>query len=141
MVKPMSTYTVRYELDESGWWVASVKGVRGCHTQGRTIEQARKRIREALGLYIAHADRVGLIDDVVLPKSARLLIKRVESTRKRADEEALKLQDSRIKAAKVLTKDMGVSLRDAGELLGVSHQRVQQLLTASSGGKKKPATK
>src|ERR1700716_316638 len=33
----VKTYRVAYERDESGWWVASVRGVRGCHTQGRTV--------------------------------------------------------------------------------------------------------
>lgn len=132
----MSTYTVRYEKDETGWWVATVKQVRGCHTQGRTIDQARRRIREALGLFVDHADEAVLIDEVVLQPNARTLLKRVQSTRKRAEEEAIKLQDSTAEAAKVLTKDVGVSVRDAGELLGLSHQRVHQLLAASARNKK-----
>ena len=132
----MSIYTIRYEKDETGWWVATVREVRGCHTQGRTIEQARRRIREALGLFVDHADKAELIDDVVLPANARTLLKRVLSTRKRAEEEAIKLQNTTAEAAQVLTKDLGVSVRDAGELLGLSHQRVHQLLTASSRKKK-----
>jgi hypothetical protein len=32
----VKTYHVTYERDESGRWVASVRGLRGCHTQGRT---------------------------------------------------------------------------------------------------------
>ncbi len=132
----MSIYTVRYEKDETGWWVASVKEVRGCHTQGRTIDQARRRIREALGLFVDHADNAELIDDVVLPANARTLLKRVLSTRKRAEEEAIKLQNTTAEAAEVLTKDVGVSVRDAGELLGLSHQRVHQLLTSSSKKKR-----
>ena len=40
----MKTYHVTYERDESGWWVASVRGLRGCHTQGRTVDEARRRI-------------------------------------------------------------------------------------------------
>jgi hypothetical protein len=63
-------------------------------------------------------------------------LKRLQSTRKRAEEEAIKLQDSTAEAAKVLTKDVGVSVRDAGELLGLSHQRVHQLLAASARNKK-----
>jgi predicted RNase H-like HicB family nuclease len=42
------SYVVRYERDADDWWFAEVKDVPGCHTQGRTIEQARERIREAL---------------------------------------------------------------------------------------------
>ena len=30
----MKSYRVSYERDQSGWWVASVRGIRGCHTQG-----------------------------------------------------------------------------------------------------------
>ena len=136
MAETMSTYTIRYEKDVTGWWIATVKEVRGCHTQGRTIEQARRRIREALGLFVDQAENAELIDDVVLPANARTLLKRVLSTRKRAEEEALKLQNTTAKAAEVLTKDVGVSVRDAGELLGLSHQRVHQLLTTSPRKKK-----
>jgi predicted RNase H-like HicB family nuclease len=48
-------YRVAYERDEAGWWVASVRGVRGCHTQGRTVDEARRRIREALELFVGDA--------------------------------------------------------------------------------------
>ena len=41
-----------YERDESGWWAATVRGVRVCHTQGRTVDEARRRIREALELFV-----------------------------------------------------------------------------------------
>ena len=136
MAKIMSTYVVRYQLDETGWWVASVKEVRGCHTQGRTIAQARRRIMEALELFVDDASDAELIDDIVLPTNARALLKRVQSSRKRAEEEAIELQRSTTEAAKILTKDVGVSVRDAGELLGLSHQRVHQLLAASSKKKK-----
>ena len=132
----MASYTIRYERDETDWWVATVKEVRGCHTQGRTIEQTRRRIREALGLFVKDAEKAKLIDDVALPASARTLLNRVRSTRNRAEKEAAKLQDSATKAAQVLTQDVGVSVRDAGELLGLSHQRVHQLLTAAAARKK-----
>ena len=44
-----------YERDESGWWVASVRGLRGCHTQGRTVHEARRRIVEAMELFVSDA--------------------------------------------------------------------------------------
>ena len=31
-------YTVTYERDEDGWWVAHIRGVKGCHTQGKNIQ-------------------------------------------------------------------------------------------------------
>jgi len=60
---------VRYELDRDGWWVASVPTIPGCHTQGRTLPQARGRIRECLALYMpkAEADAARFIDEISLP--------------------------------------------------------------------------
>jgi len=60
--KPLKTYRVAYERDESGWWVASVRGVRGCHTQGRTVDEARRRIVEALGLFVGNAHNATIVD-------------------------------------------------------------------------------
>ena len=92
----MKTYTVTYERDDEGWWVASVREVRGCHTQGRTLGEARRRIRQALSLFVDEAKR------------AR-------------------------QAVRVLTRQLRLSVRDAGELLGLSHQRVQQLAQRRAG--------
>jgi predicted RNase H-like HicB family nuclease len=129
MAETMSTYTVRYERDETGWWVATIKEIRGCHTQGRTIDQARRRIREALGLFVSNPEKAKLIDDIVLPAHARTLLKQVRATRQRAESEADKLKTSTAGAARLLTRDLGMSVRDAGEILGLSHQRIHQLLT------------
>src|SRR5437016_13320690 len=62
----MRTYTVSYERDEGGWWVATVVELRGCRTQGRTIAQARSRIREALGLFVDDSERAALVERVKL---------------------------------------------------------------------------
>jgi len=137
MAKTMSTYTVRYERDETGWWVAQVKEVRGCHTQGKSIAQARTRIREALGLFVADAQRAKLIDEVAVPPVAKTLVKQVLTGRAKIKLEEEKVQGSMKKAAQVLTSEVGISRRDAGELLGISYQRVQQILPAAAAGKKK----
>jgi predicted RNase H-like HicB family nuclease len=60
-------YTVRFERDEGGQWIATVPRVRGCHTHGRSLDEARKRIREALGLFVTNADTATLVDDIRLP--------------------------------------------------------------------------
>ncbi len=39
-------------------------GVRSCHTYGRSLSEARSRIREALSLLVPHAATAKLIDDV-----------------------------------------------------------------------------
>ncbi len=39
--------TVILERDEDGWYVASVPELRGCHTQGRTLDEVMENIRDA----------------------------------------------------------------------------------------------
>lgn len=43
-------FNVLIEQDEDGWYVASVPTIPGCYTQGKTLEQARTRIRQAIRL-------------------------------------------------------------------------------------------
>src|SRR5438093_11899068 len=60
VVDEVRTYRVEIERDAAGMWVASVPSIPGAHTQGRTIDQARRRIREALSLWVEDADRAHL---------------------------------------------------------------------------------
>lgn len=72
------TYTVDYERDEDGWWVASVREVPGCHTQGHSHPEARARIREALGLFVDDAATATLRTGK-RPTTARALITKARS--------------------------------------------------------------
>jgi predicted RNase H-like HicB family nuclease len=70
------------ECDESGAWIARVPRVRGCHAYGRTLEQARGRIREALELWIEDVDAAELVEDVRVPAAARDAIRRTRRARR-----------------------------------------------------------
>jgi predicted RNase H-like HicB family nuclease len=124
-VAKAKTYKVVYERDENGLWVARVKGLSGCHTQGRTLAQARERIREALSLFDPHADDARLLDDVRLPAGLGRLVAAQRSARSRREALESALRELNIKAARALTKQAGLSLRDAGELLGASQETVR----------------
>jgi predicted RNase H-like HicB family nuclease len=124
----MRSYHVAYERDESGWWVASVREVRGCHTQGRTVDEARRRIREAMALFVSDARSAELIDNVKLPATATKAIRTYTTLRKRADHEDRKAALAARRAVRLLRGGkLKMSARDAARLLGVSHQRVHQL--------------
>ena len=48
----MSTeYTIVIEKDEDGFYVGSVPGLPGCHTQGTSIDQLIERMEEAIALW------------------------------------------------------------------------------------------
>jgi predicted RNase H-like HicB family nuclease len=124
----VKTYRVAYERDESGWWVASVRGVRGCHTQGRTVDEARRRIVEAMELFVADARRAKIVDDVKLPSGAAKALRAYAVLRKRADTEDRRAARAARRAVRALRGGrLKMSARDAARLLGLSHQRVHQL--------------
>ncbi len=128
----MKEYRAVFERDETGTWLARVPSIPGCHTHGRTLEQARTRLREALGLWITQPDAVRIEEDIVLPSELKAAVRRSRRTRERAEREQEHAQKETRAAATALVGD-GVSLRDAGELLGLSHQRVQQLVNGRKG--------
>jgi len=49
------TYTVLIEQDEDGWYVAKVPDIPGCATQGKTVEEAINRVKEAIQVCIEDA--------------------------------------------------------------------------------------
>ncbi|HCF59252.1 MAG TPA: transcriptional regulator [Myxococcales bacterium] len=118
--------TVELVRDETNWWTATVLEVPGCLTQGRTIDQAMRRIREALELFDVDPDAVALVERVRLPTKALRAIDRSQEARKRAEEEQRRAQ-SALKETAHLLEELGLSVRDAAKLLGLSHQRIQQL--------------
>jgi predicted RNase H-like HicB family nuclease len=121
-------YTVVYERDESGAWNAHVPEVPGCHTYGRSLRQARERIREALGLWVDDADQAELVPDIRLPRKAQTAVRRAKSARTLVARHQQQAAEAADQAVRCLA-ELGLSVRDAGEVLGISHQRAQQILS------------
>ena len=44
----MEKLTAIYEHTDDGWWVVSVPEIPGAHSQGRTREEAREMVRDAV---------------------------------------------------------------------------------------------
>ena len=57
-------YRAVYDRDADGRWNVEIPEVASCYTYGRTIAQARARIREALGLYVQDAEHATIVDDI-----------------------------------------------------------------------------
>jgi predicted RNase H-like HicB family nuclease len=45
-------YNVVIEQDEDGYYVGIVPELPGCHTQAKSLDELRKRIKEAIELYL-----------------------------------------------------------------------------------------
>lgn len=119
-------YRAVYEREPDGRWTVEVPQVKGCHTYGRTIEQARERIREALDLFVKGAETAEIVDDVRLPTGLMTEVKRARRLRERVarDEQLMTAAQAKVVVA---MRKLKLGHRDAGRILGLSHQRVQQL--------------
>jgi predicted RNase H-like HicB family nuclease len=121
-------YRIVLERDESGAWIASVPSVPGCHAFGRSLVEAKRRVREALGLWIEDIGVVELVDDVRISKEARAAVRESLAKRERLAEARDAAVSATADAARRLVDDLDLGVRDAAYLLGLSHQRVQQLV-------------
>ena len=119
-------YRAVYDRDADGRWNVEIPEVAGCYTYGRTIAQARARIREALCLYVENAEDVTIVDDIRLPAPAMRRLERLARARADAERVQLTLSEEQRAAARQL-REVGLSFRDSGELLGCTRQRVEQL--------------
>ncbi len=52
MKSKVHNFTVLIEQDEDGFYVGSVPSLKGCHTQGKTIDELLKNVKEAIELCI-----------------------------------------------------------------------------------------
>jgi predicted RNase H-like HicB family nuclease len=131
MAARMKSYTVVYERDETNWWVAKVRGVAGVHTQGRSIDEARRRVREALSLAIGdeQAESAKLVDDVRLPGDFKRLVSALKKAREREEKASAEARTVALRMAKA-SKGLKLSSRDTAELTGFSFQRIHQLTRA-----------
>ena len=134
----MKKYTVEYELDENEWWVARVKEIPACLTQGRNIEQAQARIVEALSLFIEKPAEAQLAHVFRLSREAKQKIAEAKKARLRAETEAARASEKSRDAVELLTSQ-GLSFQDVGTLLGMSRQRAHQLQKTMPKRSKKSA--
>ena len=53
-------FKILIEQDEDGWYVVTVPALPGCVSQGRTEEEAKRNIAEAIGLHLGSLARDGI---------------------------------------------------------------------------------
>ncbi len=124
----MKTYTARYERGDDGNWLVEVVEEPRIHTWGRSLHSARGHIREAAELWF-EAEDFELVDE--LPAWVRRPLARAVPARAEAERAAEAAAEATIDAVRTLT-DQGMSRRDVAGLLGISYQRVQQLVAEAS---------
>ena len=104
--------------------MATVAKLHGCHTQGRTLEEARRRVREAMALFIEDAESVGIRDQILLPKDVRQTIRKVAECRRTAARLQKRSAGALEKAINQLSERLNLSTRDQADLLEIGRAHV-----------------
>jgi hypothetical protein len=137
---PVTTYRVVVSREDP-WWVAVAYGEglppHGAATETRTISDLEEKLRDLIVLRTdadLHMPYDLAVKDFDLdwtynlpPDAAKALEEYLESKRELVEAQDRYSERAR-KAASVLTTSARASVRDAGWLMGISHQRVAQLL-------------
>lgn len=121
--------------DGSSAWIVEIPSVAGCHTYGRSLAEARRNAREALAVALDDDNRDAIAaaavfdEEIRLPRETRSAIERWRKTRARNAEQVAAARVAEADAARAVTEQL--SLRDAGELIGLSPEAVRKTLRAS----------
>ena len=122
----MAEHRVLYTRTAGGDWVASVRGLRKGRARGRTIRQARQRLRVALAAVVDDPYSIDFIEDVRLAGAARGLLVRHWAERRRLEAQARRAEDVSRAALEALL-GAGLNVKDAADLLGIPPLKLQKL--------------
>lgn len=132
MVTHMSEFETKtsYEVllsQEDGVWLIEAVGLQGVRSFGRTVSAAVENIREAIAA-AEDFDEWGDLDLVITVGAldAASALHRLRSA-KDNEESASAERHEAVKAAITTLRAEGMSYRDIGTVIGLSHQRVAQL--------------
>ena len=132
-----TTYRVTVTRDEAGFWIATAPDVPGAHTFARRLDQLPQRMAEAISLFVdLEPTSIGVQLDVDLAGlglggDEAEAVHEAEDLRAELAALEARLHAATRRSARALASQ-GVTLRDSASLLGVSYQRVHQLLQDSS---------
>jgi predicted RNase H-like HicB family nuclease len=127
------TFAARFELDEDGYWavVAELGPGKSAISDGQTLPKARRRIRQAIALLLDVDEKsFDLREEINLPRKAMATLQRHQGAQEKLQADAAEAAEAARSAAQALAK-LGISRRDAGDLLGLSGARIQQVLNNS----------
>ncbi|MGH2381389.1 MAG: type II toxin-antitoxin system HicB family antitoxin [Candidatus Limnocylindria bacterium] len=123
------TYVV--EIRRSGrWWAIDVPELRGVFSQARRLADVEPMARDAIAAVLDVSPRsFNVVLRPILGSRLESLVRDARERRIAAHETQIQAAERSAEALRSLQRS-GFPLRDAGELLGISHQRAAQIAAA-----------
>lgn len=131
----MTTYTAIAGRGEK-YWLVRILGLgaypnEGLPTQARSLADVEPWARDLIATYLdIPTDSFDVDVQIELPDSVRYHLDLAAKLRREASDAQTAAAEEYRRAAAEL-KDAGLTVRDIGAALGISHQRVQQLVSRS----------
>jgi predicted RNase H-like HicB family nuclease len=124
------TYTARLSRESDGTWSVELDEEPRVHTWGRSVSESLQRMREATALWFeCTEEEIELTPVADLRAEVMRAVSSARDARENARVAEERAADLTRRAANALV-DSGLPLRDSAALLGISHQRVHQLVVA-----------
>ena len=125
------TYTARARRS-GAWWAIDIPELPGVYSQARRLDRVGPMARDAIALFLdVDPATLDIRVETNLPSDLRRDVDAVGRLRAEAD----RLQVESSGAMRQLAHELrgrGLSVRDAAAILGISHQRVSQLVRPES---------
>jgi predicted RNase H-like HicB family nuclease len=123
-----TTYTATCQRSQ-GWWAIRIPEVRGAFSQARRLHEVERMVRDVVALALeVPADSFDVRVDVTLSEPSQHVLDRALELRHEAQMAAASAARATIEAVRSMIDRDGLTIREAGQLLGLSHQRVAQLM-------------
>lgn len=122
--------TFRAEVVRSGgWWAIRVPAIEGTFSQARRLDQVEDMAREAIALMLdIDESEVGEVELAIQqPEEVANALIELQHFVDTADGAAALATTARTRTIKML-HELGYPMRDIGRLVGISHQRISQIL-------------
>jgi len=127
-VRTKKTYSAK-AIRSGDWWAITIPELKGVHSQARRLDQAEAMAREAVSLFLdVPSDSFEVTVAPVLPAAVQADVDKARAVRGEAEERQREAATATARAARELVKGTKLTVREAGQILGVSHQRIAQLL-------------
>jgi hypothetical protein len=122
------------------WWAIRIPEVPGAFSQARRLDQVERLVRDVVSLALEiPPDSFDVRIETSLPGDIQRALELASELRHQAQLAVANANGATMAAARLLVDQEGLTMREAGQLLGLSHQRVAQLLrVANSAPERKP---